>query len=198
VTAISGIPPDALVEDALRVVSGASQDTPEDRYEVRAWQALLRTAGPALLTREHAPFHVTASAVVLSPDAGRTCLVLHRKLRQWVQPGGHLEPGDPSIAAGAAREAAEETGLGTRPSDAPVRLSRHRAPCRPGVVDWHLDVQFVLLAEPAPPQVSHESEDVAWWPVDALPDPLAPGIRQLVEGSVTALRGAPARAVPRS
>jgi 8-oxo-dGTP pyrophosphatase MutT (NUDIX family) len=176
-----------LVTDALRVFASAPRGTPEERYESRAWAALLRDAGPGLLTRDAAPFHVTASAVVLSPDARRTCLVLHRKLHRWVQPGGHLEPGDRRLVDGAVREALEETGLATRPADVPVRLSRHRAPCRPGVVDWHLDAQFVLLSDEAPPRVSDESEDVGWWPVDGLPDPLAPGIRELVEGAVTAL-----------
>lgn len=183
-----------LVADALGAVRSAPAADAAARFEALAWEALLRSAGAPALTRAHAPFHLTASAIVLSPDAASTCLVLHGKIGQWVQPGGHLEPGDTSVAEAAAREVREETGLGGRVGAAPLLLSRHPAPCAPGVVDWHLDVQHLIVAEPAPPQVSAESEHVAWWPVDALPEPLCDGVAELVRLGVAALRGAPAPA----
>lgn len=182
-------PPAGLVEDVRRAIAAAPAGTADDRFEARAWRALLDTAGPGVLTRDYAPFHVTASAIVLSPDASHTCLVLHRKLHQWVQPGGHLDPGDVTVTGAAAREVAEETGLRGEVSPSPVLLSRHVAPCAPGVVDWHLDVQHVLVADRSAPIVSDESDDVAWWPVDALPAPLADGIEDAVHRAVRAQRG---------
>jgi hypothetical protein len=66
-------------------------------------------------------------------------------------------------------------------------LSRHRAPCRPEV-DWHLDVQHVLVAaDDAAPVVSPESNDVRWWDVDALPAELAPGVTENVVRAVRLL-----------
>jgi len=52
--------------------------------------------------------HFTATAFVIRGDA--TLLHWHRRLGQWMPPGGHVEPGeDPATAA--LREVLEETGL---------------------------------------------------------------------------------------
>ena len=191
------VPREGLVADLRHAIARAPRDTAEDRFEAWAWRAMLDEDGAGLLTRHAAPSHVTASAVVLSPDGLLTCLVLHGRLGLWVQPGGHLEPEDMTLPLAAAREVEEETGLLGELLPDVVALSRHRAPCRPGVVDWHLDVQHVLVATGAPgilgvsdggpvftagplAYVSPESRQVAWWPVGQLPPALAPGVAPLV------------------
>ncbi|MFD6279651.1 NUDIX hydrolase [Streptomyces sp. NPDC060209] len=110
--------------------------------------------------------HLTASALVIDPERGRVLLTLHRKLRMWLQMGGHCEPQDGTLAAAALREATEEsgiTGLGLL-SGGPVRLDRHPipAPCH-----WHLDVQYAATASAgAVEQISEESLDLRWFPYD--------------------------------
>lgn len=52
--------------------------------------------------------HFTATAFVVRGDA--TLLHWHRRLGQWMPPGGHIEP-DEDPAAAALREVHEETGL---------------------------------------------------------------------------------------
>jgi 8-oxo-dGTP pyrophosphatase MutT (NUDIX family) len=71
----------------------------------------------AFVARCEAPFarstlegHVTGSAVVVD-DAGRALLLFHARLAIWVQPGGHLDPGETDVALAALREAGEESGL---------------------------------------------------------------------------------------
>jgi len=123
---------------------------------------------PDALRKAHGPAHVTASGVVLDPGGSAVLLVLHGRVGLWLQPGGHVEDDDPSLAAAALREASEETGVpGLVVDPQPVCLDRHPAPC------WaqdHLDVQFLVRAPGlADPVVSSESLDVRWWPVDALP-----------------------------
>lgn len=177
-----------LVESVRRALTAAAGSDAEARFEQAAWLGLLDRHGEALLSRRLAPAHLTASAAVLSPDGTHTCLVLHRKLELWVQPGGHFEADDLTVTEAAAREVQEETGLIGKVLPVPVLLSRHPAPCAPGVVDWHLDVQFVLVADQTPPRPSDETPQVAWWPVDALPTDRAGGIDTLVNRAVEVLR----------
>ncbi len=164
--------------------------TAPDRSQEALRAEFLRhlAASPDALARGGRPDHLTASAVVLDQTADRVALVLHRKVRRWLQPGGHVEPQDESLAAAALREAVEETGIrGLVLSADPVRLDRHRAPCG---ARQHLDVQFLAVApEGAEPAASHESDAVAWFAVEALPQPLGERTAELVASALRARLG---------
>jgi 8-oxo-dGTP pyrophosphatase MutT (NUDIX family) len=137
---------------------------------------------PDGLTRGCRPDHLTASTLVLSADGAQVLLTLHAKAHRWFQLGGHVEPGDGSLADAARREAAEESGLAAFDLDPePVQLSEHAVPfCGPHGDVHHLDVRFVAVAPAeAAVSVSDESLAVAWWPADALPDP-EPDLVELV------------------
>ena len=63
-------------------------------------------------SRDQLPAHFTASAVIVDPPGELVCMIHHKKLKRWLQPGGHFEPSDGGDAALAAlREAREETSL---------------------------------------------------------------------------------------
>ena len=57
------------------------------------------------------PGHYTASAVVTCPDRTHLLLIHHPAFGIWIQPGGHTDPGDGTLAHAATRELIEETGL---------------------------------------------------------------------------------------
>ena len=130
--------------------------------------------------------HLTGSALVLSADRTEVLLTLHPKFGLWLQMGGHCEPGDVTMRDAAAREALEESGIdGLVVRDAPARLDRHRVGCHGG--SWHLDVQYVAVAPPgALAQISDESLDLRWWPVDALPAETDDALRRLVATATSA------------
>lgn len=57
------------------------------------------------------PFHLTASALIIDPDAKQVLLRWHARHQRWMQVGGHGDPGERDPYAIALREAREESGL---------------------------------------------------------------------------------------
>ncbi len=121
--------------------------------------------------RDCVPGHVTASALVLDDTGSQVLLTLHPRLGRWVQLGGHCDDDDTDIVAAALREATEESGIaGLRIAPELAAVHVHPVVCSLGVPTRHLDLQFVAHA-PVGAQIaiSDESDDLRWWPVDALP-----------------------------
>ncbi|MGZ0151774.1 NUDIX hydrolase [Kribbella sp. WER1] len=127
------------------------------------------------------PEHVTASALVVDGARGKTLLTLHKTVGRWLQLGGHCEPGDTTLAGAALREASEESGLsGLTVGPLPLQLSRHQLHAGGCAGAYHLDVQFLVTAGGGTEYVvSDESEDLAWFPLDALPDDTDTSVQDL-------------------
>jgi 8-oxo-dGTP pyrophosphatase MutT (NUDIX family) len=183
-----------LHDDARDVLTRwTATSAPAEVNRVRTLTLL--EAGPVAMTRGHRPGHVTASTLVVD-DAGRLLLCLHGRLGMWVQLGGHCEPGDPTLAAAALREATEESGIaGLRLDPDPIDIDIHPVRCAgpdgaPAGASAHYDVRYVAHApRGAVEQVSAESAALNWFTPDGLPEPLGAGTVQLIAPALARLRG---------
>lgn len=138
------------------------------------------------------PVHVTASAILTSDDGRRVLLHRHKRLGLWLQPGGHIDPGETPWDA-ARREAAEETGLEvTLVSDELVHVDVHPGPRG----HTHLDLRYATtapLVTPNPPEgESAVVEWFAWHRAIALADAGLEGVLRACQPGVCQVR--PARA----
>lgn len=132
--------------------------------------ALLDVHGADLAARTTVPGHLTGSALVVDSADERILLLLHTKLRRWLQPGGHAD-GDHELAGVALREATEETGIdGLRVLLPAVDVDIHRVDHGDELGEHlHFDVRFVVAAPPgAEPVGNHESRGFRWVTLDEL------------------------------
>lgn len=145
--------------DALRqLLEGFAPADPTELAHRGAMLALLDSEGDPFSRSHFGPGHFTASTFILSPDHSALLLIYHRKLQRWLQPGGHIDPGDSDVFRAALREAEEETGArglrfacpdSRRATDQPsiLDVDVHEIPARktePG--HRHFDIRTLLVA----------------------------------------------------
>lgn len=176
-----------LHSDAIRVLTAWRPSDESQQALAHGYLAFLAARADAT-RRSCVPGHLTASAVMLSADRRSTLLTLHPRVGRWLQLGGHCEDADATLADAALREAVEESGIADlTPVAGPIQLDVHPITCSLGVPTRHLDVRFsIVAAAGARAVISDESDDLRWWPVDALPERTDPLLAASVRLAVAA------------
>jgi 8-oxo-dGTP pyrophosphatase MutT (NUDIX family) len=163
--------PDRRADLERRLRAYTPRDDREHEYRLRMLE-LVSAPGDPFTRERHDPGHFTASGFVLSPDGGSLMMILHAKLGRWLQPGGHVDPGDADVLAAARREVREEVAIdGLEPvaDGVPFDLDVHPIPARgsePG--HEHFDVRFLFRAESTEFAPSPEVREARWMSLEEL------------------------------
>lgn len=105
------------------------------------------------------------STFIIDPKRQKILLIYHKRFQNWIQPGGHLRPGE-TPEAGAIRQAFEETGV-------KVKLLKNK----PFIIEEYnnfvghiIDYQYVAVpVEDNQPLVnSEESFTLDWFSLEEL------------------------------
>ena len=144
--------------------------TPRERGVQKRFLDLIRTE-PDCFLRSNLKAHITASAFVIDRSAARILLIYHKKLEKWLQPGGHCD-GEQNTLAVAIREVFEETGVVIQADNQPIiDLDIHTIPPRREVPEHeHFDVRYLFEADSALPLIrNHETLALEWVSWNDLP-----------------------------
>jgi 8-oxo-dGTP pyrophosphatase MutT (NUDIX family) len=117
-------------------------------------------------SRKMYPLHVTCSAAAVRPD-GQVLEIFHRRHREWLFPGGHIDAEDETLAATALRELAEETGVvAARTADlGPFDIHMHHVAANPDKNEpahQHADFVYAVLLD-IDPEVTLKTDEVVYY-----------------------------------
>lgn len=101
-------------------------------------------------SRSNLSGHITGSAFVVDVAESKALLIHHAALGIWIQPGGHVDPGERPVDA-ALRETLEETGVaGKLLSPQIFDMDIHEIPANPRKDEpahYHVDVRYLVAAD---------------------------------------------------
>lgn len=117
---------------------------------------------------------VTVDVAIVTREPAARVLLIRRKhapfAQAWALPGGFVDPGE-TLAAAAARELQEETGVGG------VDLEQLAAFGDPGrdPRGWTISVAYLARvdADEVQPAAADDAAEVGWHPLESPPSPLA-------------------------
>ncbi|MFI3243438.1 MAG: NUDIX hydrolase [Akkermansia sp.] len=123
-------------------------------------------SSPRCFDRHYEPGHITGSCLLLNPAGDKCLLTLHRKLKRWLQLGGHAE-GETNVLDVAQREAVEESGITEIEAieAAIFDVDIHLIPERPHLGEpahFHYDIRYLMRAAHEDYTCSEESDALAW------------------------------------
>ena len=138
---------------------------PRERAFQTQMLELVRAPGDPFSRSHFVPGHFTASAFIVSPDRTAVLLILHAKLKRWLQPGGHVAEEDTDVLEASRREVAEEVGLTDLPLAQPgiFDLDVHPIPpLKQEPAHSHFDVRFAFSAPSLNFQAGSDARAARW------------------------------------
>lgn len=130
-----------------------------------------------LFSRKTLPGHVTGSAIIMKKsDPNFVLMIFHQKLYKWLQPGGHVDPGEHPQNA-AIRELKEETNMDGQLHSFhegklfPIDIDIHPIPAnvkKQEPAHDHYDFRYLITIDDEIIGENSEQNEVAWVPVEEI------------------------------
>jgi 8-oxo-dGTP pyrophosphatase MutT (NUDIX family) len=174
------------VNDILAVLDKYLALHPEDKNRLSLLSSQL-AKGEDVTIRKNFTGHVTGSGLVLSPDRKKILLVYHKFFQRWIQPGGHIDPGDATPFDTAIREVREETGaegltsLSAEEPPVPIDIDVHHISANQAKDEpehRHYDFRYAFIADSE--NIRNEDDGIAkveWVPLEDSRIQLEPWMR---------------------
>nr|WP_289039220.1 NUDIX hydrolase [uncultured Allobacillus sp.] len=175
-------------EETLRQFQQYIHQFPEEEENLKPFISFIKES-EELFDRSVSPGHITGSGFVLHPNNPDYMLMLfHKSLERWLQPGGHVDPGETPEEA-AIREVKEETNIDARLHSVhkeqhyPFDVNIHYIPANerkgePG--HFHYDFRYLLMTDETEIGQNDEGHDVRWVDVtEILDESLSRAIKQI-------------------
>jgi 8-oxo-dGTP pyrophosphatase MutT (NUDIX family) len=181
------------LRDALRRHVPADAKEAEDLARILA---LVESEPDCFSRKAFVPGHVTGSAFIVCHSTGKVLLHHHRRLKAWLQMGGH-DDGECDPRATALREGREESGLPDLGLLTPeiLDVDVHDIPAGKGEPPHqHHDVRYALVTEhpDAILKAASESLDLAWFTLEEAAEKMnEPGGRRALARLARLLRAIP-------
>ena len=183
-----------ILPEWARIIADFEPKDGREAAERAEMLQLIERFGDALLSRENAFAHMTASSIIVNRARTKTLMAYHRIYQSWAWTGGHMD-GENDFEAVARREAREETGisglrrLGNGAASIEILpVWAHVKRGRDVGSHLHLNVSYLFEADDALPLAVKEDENsaVGWIEVDKLETcvsepPMLPIYRRLLE-----------------
>lgn len=156
--------------DVRKILAEVEQYQPFDSLEKKHKNTLLEWLKTVKRPLDASCFdeqgHATGSAFIISRVPQKVVLIYHKKLRRWLQPGGHAELGEPDLLTAAIREVREEIGLELPRNNASLLdLDVHRIPrLKNQPSHFHFDFRYLfMLDKPLPLKVGSDAKLARWF-----------------------------------
>ena len=176
-----------LSETANRLIELLRAHEPADEMEaanLRRTLEWLAIAPDPLNRNQFEPGHAVGSALIATPDRRHVMLVLHAKLKRWLQPGGHAEPEETDLLAVARREAFEEVGCDLRAVPGVFcDIDVHTVPARTSTPEHlHFDFRYLFEAPLAATRAASDALEAQWFTLEeAIGLDLDVGLRRMIQ-----------------
>jgi 8-oxo-dGTP pyrophosphatase MutT (NUDIX family) len=173
----------------LEILGNALSYDDKERADIEAMKQLVKTH-PNIMAQNCEIGHITGSALVCD-YRGRCLLHYHKKLKRWLQVGGHADY-ESNFADVALREAQEETGLPdlAHRTLEPIDFDIHTIPASDTKPEHlHLDFRYMLMTN-RPEEINPlegESRDFVWANFDNLLNPSDPNDEKLLDPALKRL-----------